>query len=197
MRLEPVPGEAGTIRPVSAPEGTDAVRLVDASAGRRVGMLAAVDAAAVVATATGAVWLARLGAAASFLAVLGVLLLLVVLLQQQLPSREPLLLDRTGATIRIVGAGVRVEWDAVERIDAIPGTRATSIVFRFRPGAAARGLLHPLGWRSEWLLRQEAARVRGVPGDAADAALAAARHLHRARLAQTARLDASLPPYSA
>lgn len=162
------------------------------------------DVAAVAAIAAVATVAVRQGAAGVFATVLGFLLLAFGLVRQQLPSSRPLSLDDEGVTIRVVGAGLRVHWDAIEGMDARlprrpPNRRAgmpparLAVTFRLRPGAGAQGLVRPLGWRSGWLLWQDSVTLRRVPPQTAEEILSLAGQLHRKRLAETARLSPALP----
>lgn len=191
VRLEPDPVDG------------EVIVLVDDDAPNRASHLVTADVVAVAVLTALATAAVSLGPAGVFSAILGFLLLSFALARQQLPSSRPLVLDDHGATIRIVGAGLRVHWDAVEAIDARvsfgPRWRWTArpapvaVTFRLRPGAGAQGLVTPLGWRSGWLLWQDKAAVRHVPPDVAEHILSIAGALHRKRLAETSRLGPELP----
>ncbi len=192
MRLEPDPHDA------------DTTVLVDEAASTRASRLLTADVAAVAAMAALAAITTRFGAAGLFVTVFGFLLLGFLVARQQLPSTRPLAMDDEGLTIRIVGAGLRVHWDAVEGMDARPehplrlwrtgaSTPTVALTFRLRPGASAQGLVKPRGWRSGWMTWQDSAAVRRVPAYMTNEVLGTAAALHRKRLSETSRLGPALP----
>jgi hypothetical protein len=183
------------------PDDADTTMLVDDSARVRAVATIVTDVVALSVASVLAWGLWRLGPAGAFVAVIGLILLVIVLVGQRLRTRVPLVLGPAGLELRVIGAGLRVQWDAVERIDSVRArwpSRSSGVAFHLRPGVEVRGLIHRLGWRGRWLIRQNVAIAWGLPDAAIHEVLTTASELHRARLARTVGTSVpAVPPFSA
>lgn len=181
------PSYSVRVRLETDPDDADTTMLVDDTARARAVAVIVADVVVIGAACALARWLWRLGPVGAYAGVVGLILLAIVLVGQRLRTRVPLVLGPAGMELRVIGAGLRVHWDAVERIDSVRApwpARSSGVAFHLRPGVEVRGLVHALGWRGRWLIRQNVVIAWGLSDAVVQDVISTASELHRARLAQ-------------